>query len=207
MTALPKQRYTIEEYIALEKGARERYEYFDGEVFCMAGASLRHTRISANAFRRISDKISGRNCEAFSTEARIKVPTAPPYRYPDASVVCGEVKTEMFRGQEMVVNPILLVEVLSPSTSAYDLHDKFLEYQSIDTFEEYLVISQEAPQITQYIRQADHKWLRMDTVDMDGEITLESLDITLTVAEIYERVSFPAPASAHEPPPPASGGQ
>ncbi|HMV48522.1 MAG TPA: Uma2 family endonuclease [Blastocatellia bacterium] len=190
MSAIAKRRYTLEEYLELEKSSEERYEYFDGEVFAMAGGSLSHSRIGGNAYSTLQSKLKGGNCEAFNSEMRIKVPQAFPYRYPDASVVCGEPMFEEISGQVMLVNPIVIVEVLSPSTAAYDLKDKFIEYQSIDSFEEYLVISQDTPHVIHYLRQSKRKWLRTDIEGLDAEVTLESINVTLPLHEIYERVKF-----------------
>ena len=114
MAALPKRKYTLEEYIELDKNSEEKHEYFNGEVFAMSGGSPDHARISGNVYSAIQQKLSGQSCEAFNSDMRLKVPAAFPYRYPDASVVCGEPIFEEIRGQQMLVNPILIVEVLSP---------------------------------------------------------------------------------------------
>lgn len=119
---------------------------------------------------------------------RVKVPAAFPYRYPDASVVCGEPVFEEILGQIMLVNPILIAEVLSPSTAAYDLGDKFTAYQSIDSFVEYLLISQDRPHVIQHIRQIEGGWLRLEFDGTEAEVPIESLGISLSLREIYERV-------------------
>lgn len=190
MTAVPKKKYTLEEYLELDKNSEERYEYFDGEVFAMAGGSPDHARLSGAVYALLEQKLEGRDCEAFNSEMRIRVPTALPYRYPDALVVCGEPIFEEIDGQQMLVNPTLLVEVLSPSTAAYDLVDKFTAYQSIDTFREYLLVSQDRPHVIQHVKQAKRKWLRIEIEGMDSEVTLESIGVTLTLREIYRRVKF-----------------
>ncbi len=190
MTAVPKKKYTLEEYLELDKNSEERYEYFDGEVFAMAGGSPDHARLSGGVYALLERKLEGRDCEAFNSEMRIKVPKALPYRYPDASVVCGEPVFEEIDGQQMLVNPILIVEVLSPSTAAYDLVDKFTAYQSIDTFREYLLISQDRLHVIQHVKQSKRKWLRIEIEGMESEVTLESLGVTLALAEIYRRVEF-----------------
>lgn len=192
MTAIPKKKYTLEEYLELDKNSEERYEYFDGEVFAMAGGSPDHARLSGGVYALLERKLEGRDCEAFNSEMRIKVPKALPYRYPDATVVCGEPIFEEINGQQMLVNPTLLVEVLSPSTAAYDLGDKFTAYQSIDAFREYLLISQDRPHVIQHIRQAKRQWLRIEIEGMESEVTLESIGVTLTLREIYRRVEFQA---------------
>jgi Uma2 family endonuclease len=196
MTALPKKKYTLKEYLELDKNSEERYEYFDGEVFAMAGGSPSHARISGNAYSTLQSKLRGGRCEAFNSEMRIKVPLALPYRYPDASVVCGEPIFDEIDGQQMLVNPILIVEVLSPSTAAYDLVDKFAAYQSIDTFREYLLISQDRPHIIQHVKQSKRRWLRIEIEGMSSEVNLESVNVTLALSELYERVDFQADIKA-----------
>ncbi len=190
MSALPITKMTVEEYIEFDKNSEERYEYFDGEVFAMAGGSSNHARIGGNAYESLQRKLRGKNCEAFNSDMRIKVPAAFLYRYPDASVVCGEPVFEKPQGQEQLVNPILIVEVLSPTTEAYDLGRKFTAYQSIESFQEYLLIAQDRPHVIQHIRQTKGRWLRIEIEGLDSEIQLESLQITLTMAELYERVKF-----------------
>lgn len=192
MTAIPvsKQKYTLEEYMELDKNSEEKYEFFDGEVFAMAGGSSSHSRLSMDIGSLFNQKLKSRNCEAFSSDMRVKVPDALPYRYPDISVVCGEPVFEELNGQEMLVNPVLIVEVLSPSTAAYDLKDKFSAYQSIDSFREYLVVSQDRPQVIQHIRQSKGRWLRIEVEGLDKDVMLESVNLTLPLSEIYERVKF-----------------
>ncbi|HKQ79746.1 MAG TPA: Uma2 family endonuclease [Blastocatellia bacterium] len=190
MTAVPKKKYTLEEYLELDKNSEERYEYFDGEVFAMAGGSPSHARISLNVCTALTQRLKGARCEAFNSEMRIKVPAALPYRYPDASVVCGEPIFDEIDGQQMLVNPTLIVEVLSPSTAAYDLVDKFFDYQSIDTFQEYLIISQDRPHVIQHVKQSKRRWLRIEIEGIESELKLESVNVTLVLCELYERVDF-----------------
>ncbi len=188
MAVMPGRKYSLEEYIELDKNSEERFEYFNGDVFAMGGGSPNHARISLNVCSALSRQLRDRNCEAFSSEMRVKVPAAFPYRYPDASVVCGEPVFEEILGQIMLVNPILIAEVLSPSTAAYDLGDKFTAYQSIDSFVEYLLISQDRPHVIQHIRQIEGGWLRLEFDGTEAEVPIESLGISLSLREIYERV-------------------
>ncbi len=191
MSALPKHKYTIEEYIELEKSSEERFEYFDGEVFAMAGGSLEHAIIATNIAGSINNRLGDKNCRAINSEVRIKVPTAPPYRYPDVTVVCGERITEKYLGQVMLVNPLVMIEVLSPSTKDYDKDGKFLAYQSIESFQEYLLVAQDRPHVTRYVRQADNQWVRSDFIGLDSSVELKSLGVTLPLSEIYQTVKFP----------------
>ena len=194
MSALPKhnptQKMTIEEYIEFDKLSEERFEYFDGELFAMAGGSPNHTRISVNVCNLLTQKLRRSKCEAFNADLRVKVPAALPYRYPDVSVAC-EPQFEEMQGVQGLLNPVLLVEVLSVSTTDYDLGAKFTEYQSIESFSEYLIIYQDRPHIIQHIRQAKG-WLRLDLIGLDSVVQLESLKLELSLRDIYERVNFPA---------------
>jgi Uma2 family endonuclease len=190
MSALPKQetRYTVEEYIAILKNSDERYEYFDGELVAMAGGKIAHGAIALNVAATLQSKLAGFACRAFNGDVAIKVPAAPPFRFPDASVACGELVVEELQGIEMIVNPILLVEVLSTSTEKYDREGKFLAYQSIESFQEYLLIEQDRYHVTQYVKQGDGAWLRRDFIGSEVEIKLSAVDCTLTLAEIYRDV-------------------
>jgi Uma2 family endonuclease len=123
---------------------------------------------------------------------RIKVPKAPPYRYADVVVVCGEPVIESIQGLDVLVNPRLIVEILSESTEAYDRGKKFHSYQSIDSFEEYLLVAQDRPYVTNYVRQADGNWLRADIEGLEREITLVTIPCKITLSEIYAFVEFSA---------------
>ena len=190
MSALPQQEhhYTVEEYIALLQTSDVRYEYFDGEVVAMAGGKISHGTIALNVAATLQRKLSG--CRAFSSDVAVKVPAAPPFRFPDASVVCGEVEIEELQGIEMLLNPVFLVEVLSESTEKYDREGKFLAYQSIPSFQEYLLIEQDRYHVTHYVRQSDGAWLRRDVIGIESIVKLSSVDCDLTMAEIYCDVTF-----------------
>src|SRR5262245_8985398 len=193
MSAIPKHKMTMEEYIEFDKNNEGRWEYFDGEVFDMAGGTLNHNKIIANILRFIGDKLEGTRCEALPSEMRLKVPKALPYRYPDVTVVCGEPVIEKIQGQEMLVNPRVIIEVLSPSTARYDYGPKFIAYRSIESFQEYLLVSQDRPHIIQYAR-GPGGWVRRDIEGMENVVAFASVDCELTLSEIYRLVKFP-PAS------------
>jgi Uma2 family endonuclease len=193
MSAIPKHKMTMEEYIEFDKNNEGRWEYFDGEVFDMAGGTLNHNRIIKNILATLEYKFQETRCEPLPSEMRIKVPKALPYRYPDVVVVCGEPIIEKIQGQEMLVNPRLIIEVLSPSTARYDYSAKFIAYRSIESFQEYLLVSQDRPLIIQYVR-GPGGWVRRDTEGMENVMAFASVDCELTLGEIYRLVQFP-PAS------------
>jgi Uma2 family endonuclease len=199
MSAIPKHKMTMEEYIEFDKNSEGRWEYFDGEVIDMAGGTLNHNQIASNISRVLGNKLEDKGCRALTSDMRLKVPKALPYRYPDVVVVCGEPIIGTIQGQEMLVNPLLIIEVLSPSTAEYDYGIKFTAYQSIESFQEYLLVAQDRPRVTQYVRQPNGQWLRRDIEEMDGVVKFTSLDCELTFSEIYRLVKFPPTESVIRP--------
>jgi Uma2 family endonuclease len=185
----PQHYYTLEEYFALEQGSEARFEYWDGEIVCMSGGSMRHYTISDNLFATLRTLLRGRNCRAFSGGVPIKTPSLPPYRYPDASVVCGEVVSEKIGGIDALVNPILIVEVLSPGTAHLDREPKRDAYQKLSSVQEYLLISQDAPHVTQYLREG-RRWVRKDFGDLSAALELPSIKSSILIGDIYEGVTF-----------------
>ncbi|MGB8506930.1 MAG: Uma2 family endonuclease [Pyrinomonadaceae bacterium] len=192
MAANPERRYTLEEYLEFDRTSEERWEFWDGEIFCMSGASASHERIVRNMLVHLTLRFGGRGCEAFTSNMRIKVPDAPPYRYADLAALCGEAQFDQIGGVDALVNPQLIVEVLSPSTEAYDRGDKFTHYKSIPTFREYLLIAQHRPHVTRLSRQDDGTWIHTEANDLASVLELSALDCTLPLNEIYNGVSFDA---------------
>ena len=179
--------YTLEEYFALEKVGDARYEYWDGEIFCMSGGSKEHYRLCTNVLGLLLRAIEGKRCEVFLPDAPIKTPKLPPYRYPDASVVCGESRFEKDHGIDALVNPLLIVEVLSATTETADKEDKRIAYQSIESLQEYLLIAQDKVEVTRYARRGD-LWFRDILTDLSATLELTSLSHTITLAELYRGV-------------------
>jgi Uma2 family endonuclease len=196
MAAVPKERFTIEEYIGFDKNSEERWEFFDGVMVCMSGGTLAHNRLSVNLTTGLRDKALAQGCEVLPADMRIKVPNAPPYRYGDIVVVCGPPVIERIQGLDVLVNPSLIIEILSDSTEAYDRGKKFVFYKSIESFREYLLVAQDRPYVTHYPRQADGNWVRTDIVGLDGEIELVTISCKLSLREIYAFVEFPADENA-----------
>ena len=190
MSAQTKPRYTLEEYFELERKSEERFEFWNGEVFCMSGVSPEHDQIESNLNFHLRAKLSGRSCRVFLANMRVKVPSAPPYRYADVSALCGEAKFEEIGGIRSVINPALIVEVLSPSTEAYDRGEKFTHYQSIPSFREYLLVAQHRPLITHFTKQEDGSWIYKEYNDLADIVKLTSLICELNMSEVYENVSF-----------------
>lgn len=190
MSTQPKHRYTLEEYLALERESEVKYEYWDGEIFAMSGGTLAHDLFMCNATNQLTPQLADKSCRFFSNNTQIKVPIAPPYRYADGSVVCGKVEVERFNGADLLINPILIIEVLSPSTEAYDRGDKFTYYKSIPSFREYLLIAQHRPHITHYVKGESDKWDYEEANDLGGKIYLSTIDCVLALGEVYAGVEF-----------------
>jgi len=190
MATDPKHRYTLDQYLALERDSEVRHEYWNGEVYAMSGGSLAHDQIMGNVDRVIARQLEGRPCSVFTNNMQIKVPAAPPYRYADGSVVCGNVEVEEFNGNDLLVNPLVIWEVLSPSTEAFDRGDKFTYYKSIVSFKEYLVIAQHRPHVTHFVKQDNGQWDYDELNEISGNIHLPTIDCVLTLSEIYKSVNL-----------------
>jgi Uma2 family endonuclease len=186
----PKHSYTLEEYLALERESDAKYEYWNGEVFEVSGGTLAHDLIVGNSFDLLSSQLPRKDCRIFTNNMQIKVPAAPPYRYGNGAVVCGRVEVERFNGADLLVNPILIIEVLSRSTEAYDRGDKFTYYKSIPSFREYLLIAQHRPHITHYVKSDTGKWDYEETNDLGSSIYLPTIDCTLALSDVYRDVEF-----------------
>lgn len=189
MSAIPisSRQMTLEEYLEFDYNAEGRYEYFDGEVFEMSGGSPEHSLLGNRIGRLLGNKIEPEGCFVYNSEVQIKVPSMPPYRYADVSALCGKPVYEDLGKQRLLVNPTLIVEVLSPSTEKYDRDLKFKEYKSIESLRHYLLVSQETKFVTLYTRHHDRFWFQSEYVESET-LKLESLDCELSVDEIYQGI-------------------
>jgi Uma2 family endonuclease len=188
---VPQHYYSLEEYFALEDASDARFEYWDGDLVCMSGGSRAHYRISSNIHFALGLALRGGRCQAFTGEAPIWTPTLPPYRYPDASAACGELEFKHIKGHDALVNPVVVVEVLSPSTAALDEGPKFVAYQAVPTLRDYLLVSQDEPRVTHHMRLESDSWETRDVTDLDASLELASIGCTLKLRDIYDGVTFP----------------
>lgn len=189
------------EYLAIERAADFKSEYFEGEMFAMAGGSPVHSLIATNLAREVGNRLKGRPCVPFNSDLRLKVATSGLYTYPDLSVVCGPLEFADEQ-DDVIVNPTLLAEVLSPSTEAYDRGKKFEHYRQIPTLREYLLVSQQEPRIEQFVRDASGVWRLHEASGLEARLELPSLEIMLSFAEVFANVKFaPAPLRAAVRPP------
>lgn len=193
MAFQPKQVYSLEEYLELEKKSEEKLEFWDGNVWSMSGATAAHDRIITNLIIDIGSKIRISGCDVYSSDMRVKVPSYFPYRYPDLTALCGEPEFEQLGGIDMLMNPQLIIEVLSDSTEAFDRGDKFSYYKSIESFSEYLLVAQHRPHVSQFIKHGDGFWINYEFNDLNESVELKSVSCSVPLALIYRDVSFPDP--------------
>ena len=189
---------TSAEYLAIERIAPYRSEYFRGEMFAMAGGSPTHSRIKTNILGELRNRLKGNPCAPYDSDLRIKCPTGL-YTYPDVSVICSELELDDEQ-KDTVLNPTLLIEVLSKNTEAYDRGKKFDHYRTIPSLREYVLVSQEEPMIQRFLRNDDNTWTMNAVTDLNQSIRLQSLGIEIPLAEVYERVEFTADTTTESAP-------
>lgn len=192
VAAREDRRYSLAQYLELENAASEKHEYRDGELLDMAGASYNHGLITVNLIHHLVNLLDGKPCRALNSDVRVRVARMAFFAYPDASVVCGEPQFDPDdRMGQSLLNPRAIIEVISPSTEAYDRGDKFTRYRCLESLEEYLLVSQKSAEIEAYFRQSDGTWLFSSAMGLDARIRLRSLQCELPLANVYAGVEFP----------------
>jgi Uma2 family endonuclease len=189
-SAQPKIFLTPEEYLVLERKAERKSEYFGGEMFAIGGASKEHNLIVANVIIALGVQLKKRPCEVYPSDMRVKVSDTGLYTYPDVVVVCGEPQFDsaFAEQKDTLLNPIVIVEVLSDSTEQYDRGKKFSYYRRIASLAEYLLIAQDECRVEQYVRQSDGRWLLSETSNLADTIVLSSINCQIALKEIYDKV-------------------
>lgn len=190
MSAQPTYKYTLEEYLEMDRQSEERLEYWDGGVFDMSGVNEEHGEIEINLAIYLGSRLRERDCRIFPANIRLNVPSLPPYRYGDTSALCGQAKFEKVGGVDVLTNPSLIIEVLSESTESYDRGLKFSHYKSIPSFCEYLLIAQELPHVTHYIKQDERVWNQREYTRLEEVVQLVSVGCEIRLRELYENVIF-----------------
>jgi Uma2 family endonuclease len=183
---------TAANYLALERQAETKSEYFNGGIYAMSGASRNHNRITINLGAMLHTRLRGKPCEPFVNDMRVKVSPTGLYTYPDVIVVCGEPQFEDDQ-LDTLLNPKVIIEVLSESTEKYDRGDKFAYYQTLDSLTDYLLVTQNQPYIEHFQRQTDGSWRYSAVQGLETEIGIATIGCELPLAEVYERVTFPEP--------------
>ena len=190
MAVYSKPYLSPQQYLAIERAAEGRSEYLDGEMVAMTGGSRNHGLIAGNLVRELGTQLRDRPCEVYPSDLRVQVSPTGLYTYPDVVVVCGEPRFE--DGElDTLLNPTVIVEVLSPTTESYDRGRKFEHYRTLGSLAEYLLVAQEQPRIERFLRQGDGLWLFGDAAGLAAVLTLPSIGCELALAEVYAKVRFP----------------
>lgn len=189
MSPLAHPYVTPAEYLAAERKSASKSEYINGRVYAMAGASRLHNLIALNTASELRAQMRGRPCEAYVNDMRVKVERTGMYTYPDVIGLCEEPR---FEDDEVdtLLNPTVIIEVLSPSTERYDRGEKFAHYRRLESLREYILISQEMPRIEHYRREGD-SWVLTEVSAPDAALVIPSLSATLLLNDIYDRIEFP----------------
>ena len=189
MSTHPKTFLTPEQYLEIERKAEFKSEYYAGEMFAMAGARMPHITIAANALALFHNQFRGRNCRVLGSDMRVKVSQTGLYTYPDIVAVCGEPQLED-SGLDTLLNPVLIVEVLSPSTEAYDRGRKFEHYRTIASFMQYVLIATDRISVDVYTRDREGRWILTSASKPEDVIQLSSVECSLRVADLYENTDL-----------------
>jgi Uma2 family endonuclease len=189
MSALPKIELTAEEYLAQERQARFKSERVDGEIYAMAGASERHNTIASNVHGELYNHLKKSPCRVYSSDMRIHASAQGNYLYPDVAVVCGTPRFDD-RYRDNLLNPVLIVEVLSESTESYDRGRKSAVYRQIESLREYVLIEQERCHVEHYRRQFDNTWILTEYNRLGDSVELPCLQCSLALRDVYDKVEL-----------------
>ncbi len=190
MTALPAtpQPVSEAEYLEFERNSDTKHEYINGQIYAMVGASLRHNRITINVQSSIHAQLRKRPCDVFPSDMRLKIIATAQYTYPDVSGLCGDPDLTDDH-LDTYTNPLFIVEVLSPSTERYDRGPKFDAYKTIPSLQDYVLIAQHHP-LVEHFRRDGENWIHASAATLDTSVYLPSIDCTLALSDIYEKVTF-----------------
>jgi Uma2 family endonuclease len=186
MASEPKHRLTVLDYLDIERSAETKSEFFGGEMFAMAGASHEHNVVVTNIVALLRPQLRSRGCYLYSQDMKVRTPS-DLLTYPDVAVVCGKPQFSDSH-RDTVLNPIVLIEVLSPSTKDYDRGTKFDHYRTIPSFLEYVLAAQDRPHVEHHARQASGQWLLTEIDGLDASFEIASIGCKLALAEVYEDV-------------------
>jgi Uma2 family endonuclease len=193
--AYGKNKLTLEEYLRFERSSPDKHEYYKSEIFAMAGAGLRHNKIFSNLFGELTVKLKGKNCSPYGSDMRIHIPENTLFTYPDISIICGDIITSP-EDEETATLPIVIIEILSPSTKQYDRGSKFKLYRDIPTLKEYILVDSESVNIEAFTINERGHWELQEYKNLNRELSISAVDIIIPLADIYEGTgltdNFPA---------------
>lgn len=186
-----KLRFTPEEYLAFERGAETKHEYLDGQIYAMAGASPQHNQICFNLAGELHPQLKGTSCYGLTSDQKIRTDPMDLFSYPDLIIVCGQPKFHD-KHRDVILNPQVIIEVLSPTTEAFDRGEKFVRYQRLKSLSDYIMVAQDRPSVEHYVKQKGKRpWLFTVETEISAEIVIDSIKCKLKLADIYDRVIFP----------------
>src|SRR5271165_1282871 len=189
MASSPITKVTEEEYLALDRAGEVRSEFLDGEMWAMSGGSRWHARLQGNVYAVIHNALDGGDCQAFTSDFRVGVKSGGMYAYPDVTVVCGELLLADSH-QDVLLNPVVIVEVLSPSTEKYDRGVKFQYYRTIESLRDYILVAQDRVRVEQFTRGETSTWTFRDYQSVEDELKIESIGVRASLGRIYNRVEL-----------------
>lgn len=189
MTAQPKPFITEEMYLEQERSSTTKHEYYDGNIYLMAGASEQHNLIALNIAATLHALLRGKGCRTYPSDMRLKVIKTGLNTYPDFTIVCGQSQFTDPIKRDTLINPIVIIEILSPSTERYDRGMKFQHYRTIPSFQEYILVSQDKYHIERFIRQENNEWVLSEAVGLEAVMPIASVQGALTLQDVYEQVA------------------
>ena len=192
MSALPRRCFTPEEYLLLENQASYKSQYVAGEIYAMAGAEPEHIEIVDNLSFALKTQFGDRSCKSYSTDMRVRSEAGEMYTYPDVVALCGELRFDRSSRPSVLLNPQVIFEVLSPSTEAFDRGEKFFRYRTLPSLTDYILVASESMRVEHCVRQENGAWTLTDYRQPGDELPIRSLEVRLTLAQIYRQVVFPA---------------
>lgn len=199
MSALPMIDKPMSEadYLASERESEVKHEFIDGRVYAMSGASEAHNLIAGSIYVSLYTQLRGRPCKIYPSDMKVRTPSTRSYTYPDISVVCGDAQ---FDGdlRDILLNPSVVIEVLSPNTERFDRGRKFQRYRELESLQEYVLVAQDSPHVERFARQDNGLWQLSEAHGLQASLPLTSIDCVLRLAEVYEQISF-APSDSTSP--------
>lgn len=197
MTAQPKHYVTSDEYLAFERTDDKKHEYLAGTIYAMAGGSARHNRIAGSTYATLYAQLRQRQCTVYPSDMRVKVIQTELYTYPDITIVCGNEQYED-KKEDTLLNPTIIIEVLSPSTEKYDRGKKFQHYRTILSLREYILIAQDTYHIERFARQSDNTWVLSEASSREDSIDITTIQCVLRLEEVYEKALFSSTTEEEE---------
>jgi len=189
MSAAPERVWTVDEYLAADRDSDLKHEYLNGYYYAMAGAKRSHNLVSMSTGHALYPHVRRHGCEIYPSDMRVKTPSGM-YAYPDIVLVCGKPQIVVEKGNDTLLNPTIIVEVMSPTTERFDRTTKFREYRSLPSLQEYILIAQDKPLVERFVRQPDGNWVYYDAVGLDAAMDIAALDCIIALSEVYEQVTF-----------------